>query len=332
MRGPTYIASAPGKVMVSGEYAVLEGAPALVLAVDARAVARLGPPGDRSGHASHGSRVQHAHGPEVMLAKEYAERALGVSPMDLSLDTDALREGDRKLGLGSSAAGAVAASAAVFASAGLDPARERGRVFDAALAGHHAVAPNGSGADVASAAYGGLIRFRRQGDQTEIETRTLPSSVVLSLVWTGSPVRTSDLVLRVKALAARDPAAHRRAIDAIVDAASALERGIATDDADAIFSATHAHHHAMRALGEVADAPIVTPALAALDRIARSAGGAAKPSGAGGGDVALLFLPRAADAASLIPAFSAAGLTALSLPLGAEGARAEPSELSSSGG
>lgn len=310
--------------MVSGEYAVLSGARALVLAVGARAIARLSPQGDRSGDRAHGSPGHYPPGPEVMLAKEHAERVLGVPPMDLSIDTAALREGDRKLGLGSSAAGAVAAAAAVFASAGLDPARERARVFAAALAGHHAVAPNGSGADVASAAHGGLIRFRREGDQTEVEPRALPTSVALSLVWTGSPVRTSDLVARVKELAARDPASHRRAIDAIVDAAAALDLGFASDDAGAIFAAARAHHEAMRALGEAADAPIVTPALAELDRLARALGGAAKPSGAGGGDVALLFLPAGVtDLSATGPAFAAAGLTHLSLALGVEGARAE---------
>jgi phosphomevalonate kinase len=309
--------------MVSGEYAVLSGAPALVLAVGARALARLGGPDDRSGPAHHGSRVPHPPGPEVMLAKEHAERALGVSPMHLSIDTDALREGDRKLGLGSSAAGAVAAAAAVFASAGLDPAAERGRVFAAALAGHHAVAPNGSGADVAAAAHGGLIRFRRDGDHTEIEPRALPRSVALSLVWTGSPVRTSDLVLRVKELAAREPAVHARAIAAIMEAAAALDLAFAKDDPEAIFVAARSHHDAMRGLGEAADAPIVTPALAELDRLARSLGGAAKPSGAGGGDVALLFLPHGASTEASSSAFAAAGLTHLDLELGAPGARSE---------
>ncbi len=33
------IATAPGKLIVTGEYAVLDGAPALVLAMDRRAVA-----------------------------------------------------------------------------------------------------------------------------------------------------------------------------------------------------------------------------------------------------------------------------------------------------
>lgn len=315
----SFVASAPGKVMVAGEYAVLSGASALVAAVDARASARL----DRSPPGPSGSPVAPSLPPEVLLTKAEAERSLGVSPMELTIDTSALREGDRKLGLGSSAAGAVAAAAAVFASAGIDPAGARDRVFRAALAGHHAVAPHGSGADVAAAAHGGLLKYRREGDHVEIAPREMPRSLRTLLAWTGTPVRTSELVDRVRALAARDGRAHASAIGAIGEAAAALDAAIAKDDAAAIVQATRAHHDAMRVLGERADAAIVTPALAALADIARAFGGAAKPSGAGGGDVALVFVPSGTDEAALARALAAHDLRLLPIALGADGARAE---------
>lgn len=321
-----FVASAPGKVMVAGEYAVLSGAHALVLAVDARATARLAP----FGASSSGSPGPNASSPapatlppEVLLTQREAERSLGVTPMELSIDTRALREGDRKLGLGSSAAGAAAAAAAVFASAGRDPATARDEIFRAALAGHHAVAPHGSGADVAAASFGGMLRYRREGDDVQITPRAMPRSVKALLVWTGSPVRTSELVDRVRALAARDARAHAAAIDALADAAASLDGAIDADDAASIFAATEAHHDAMRTLGEKADAPIVTPSLARLADIARSFGGASKPSGAGGGDVALLFAPPAIDTAALGAALVKSELRLLSLALGAEGARLE---------
>jgi phosphomevalonate kinase len=318
------IASAPGKVMIAGEYAVLSGAHALVLAVGARARASVwAREADRSAAAANDSPGAVTLPPEVLLTQREAERALGVDPMQLTIDTSALREGDRKLGLGSSAAGAVAAAAAIFASGGIDPAGARRRIFDAALAGHRAIAPNGSGADVASAAFGGLVRYRRDGDEVEIETRAMPRSLRAWLVWTGTPVRTSELVERVRALAARDAASHGAAIEAIRSAAVELERAMVKDDAYAIVSATRAHHDAMRVLGERADAPIVTPALARLAEIARAHGGASKPSGAGGGDVAVAFLPSATDVASLRAELARADLRLLDLPLGDDGARSE---------
>lgn len=321
----SFVASAPGKVMVAGEYAVLSGASALVLAVDARATARLASADgtDRSPPTAAGSPAVSSLPPEVLLTKAEAERSLGIPPMELTIDTSALREGARKLGLGSSAAGAVAAAAAVFAAAGIDPAQARERIFRAALAGHHAVAPHGSGADVAAAAHGGLLAFRREGDTVEVASRTMPGSVRTLLAWTGTPVRTSDLVDRVRALASRDARAHASAIGAIRDAASALDRAIGEDDASAIFEATREHHDAMRLLGEQADTPIVTPALAALAEVARAFGGASKPSGAGGGDVALVFVPNGTDEAALGRELGRHSLRLLSIALGAEGARAE---------
>jgi phosphomevalonate kinase len=326
--GSTFRASAPGKVMVSGEYAVLSGARALVLAVGARATADVASTadGDRSRGAGSGSLGGAALPPEVVLAKEQTERALGLSPMTLSIDTSALREGDRKLGLGSSAAGAVAAAAAVMASAGLDPAAQRDVVFRHALAGHHAVAPHGSGADVASASYGGLVRFRRPSveiEGIEVEPRAMPRSIDALLVWTGTPVRTSELVDRVRALAARDPSAHRRAIDRIAEAAEALDRAFLADDASAIVDATRAHHDAMGALGAAADAPIVTPALAALAEVAARVGGASKPSGAGGGDVALMFVPAGSAERARTALAARTDLRVLPLALGDDGARRE---------
>lgn len=314
--------------MVAGEYAVLSGASALVVAVDARARARLSAVGgDGSRPLADDSPARKALPPEVLLTLREAERALGVSPMDLTIDTSALRdrtgEGDRKLGLGSSAAGAVAAAAAVFASAGIDPSTARDRIFAAALAGHRAVAPHGSGADVASAAHGGLLRYRREGDVVEIESLAMPRSLRAMLVWTGVPVRTSELVDRVRASAVCDARAHGAAIDAIRDAAIALDHAFTRDDAAAIVLATRAHHDAMRALGELADAPIVTPSLARLAEIIAACGGASKPSGAGGGDVAIAFVPAHTDDATLRAELARHDLRVLDLALAADGARRE---------
>lgn len=321
------IASAPGKVMVAGEYAVLSGASALVLAVDARATAWLrdasASPADRSPALPTGSPALGTLPPEVLLSKAEAERTLKATPMELTLDTSPLREGDRKLGLGSSAAGAVAAAAAVFASVGLDVAASRERIFRAALAGHHAVAPHGSGADVAAAAFGGLSKYRREGDDVQVTARAMPSALRMLLVWTGTPVRTSELVDRVRALAVSDASAHDAAIAGIREAAGALDRAIETDDASAIVAATRAHHDAMRVLGEKAGAPIVTPSLARLADIVRALGGAAKPSGAGGGDVAIAFVPKHTDDAALAAELARNELRLLHIPLCAEGARAE---------
>jgi phosphomevalonate kinase len=62
-------------------------------------------------------------------------------------------------------------------------------------------------------------------------------------------------------------------------------------DIPAIIASTHAYGEAMGALGVAADVPIITDTLRIVSELAKAAGGAAKPSGAGGGDVALALFP-----------------------------------------
>src|SRR6476620_3174116 len=103
--------SAPGKMMLAGEYAVLAGAEAVVVAVDRRAYAQLAP----------GTQSDLAH-QEATASRAAAERRLGhPSPGALEIDAAELRQEGHKLGLGSSAAAAAAAAAVVHAAAGRDP-------------------------------------------------------------------------------------------------------------------------------------------------------------------------------------------------------------------
>ena len=95
----TVIASAPGKIVLSGEYAVLFGAPAICMAVDRRAVAitkdgtdskcRLETPGLAGGDPF-----------AIVEAVCGGQRP----PLDIMLDTRAFSDAGGKLGIGSSAA------------------------------------------------------------------------------------------------------------------------------------------------------------------------------------------------------------------------------------
>jgi phosphomevalonate kinase len=328
--------SAPGKLMISGEYVVLDGAPALVLAVDARARVRWvhprgsGPVHDGSRPASGGSPDAAGLPPEALLARAVAERALGPVPMDLALDVTAQRRDGLKLGLGSSAAAAAAAAAAVHAAHGADLADPgvRRAVLAHAFAGHRAVAPQGSGADVAASALGGLVAFARprgiDNDSFEADPLAWPESLVIRIVWTGAEARTSDLLARVRALREADPARYAAVTAPLRDAAAALGAAVRAGQARAAVAAAGAHGEAMAALGEAAGAPVVEARLRAIAALARTHGGAAKPSGAGGGDVALAFFDDPAAADRFGRACSEAGATLVSLRLGAEGVRVEP--------
>jgi phosphomevalonate kinase len=326
-------ASAPGKLMISGEYAVLEGGAALVAAVSRRARVALdlvdlslgeadGSPASASGSPDGGTFP-----PEVLLTRERAEAQFGRVTMDLTLDVSSLRDGDRKLGLGSSAAASVATAAAVAVAQGRDVENERHEIMALALEGHRAVAPEGSGADVIASALGGFVVVSRDDEGIDVESIEPAPSFVWRVVWTGSPARTSDFVRAVKGLAEADPGRYDAAMTAIDKASRAFIEAFAEDDVRAGIEAVRLHHQAQRALGEAAGVPIVTDALAEAARLAETEDGAAKPSGAGGGDVAVAVFPDEAAALRFETRCKLAGLGLVPMKLGADGVRAEPPPL-----
>ncbi|MGE0788509.1 MAG: mevalonate kinase [Sandaracinaceae bacterium] len=317
------VVSAPGKLMIAGEYAVLDGAEAIVTAVDARLVARgSDPSADGSDTGSSGSPDPAELPPEALLAREHAEKHLGATPMTLRLDKTALVRDGRKLGLGSSSAASAAVAGAVLAWHGQDPAAHRERIFEWALAGHRAVAPEGSGADVAAATLGGVVRYHRDRP-SEARRIAWPSALHLEVVWTGTPARTSDFVAKVSALRDRDPAGYRAAMDELRGAARGLADAIEQGDASAAVRDAGRHGRAMGELGRAAGATIVTESLQRVADLAEACGGASKPSGAGGGDVALAFFDDASAAARFRGRCRDGEVTLLPLHIGAEGVREE---------
>jgi phosphomevalonate kinase len=306
--------------MISGEYAVLEGGRALVAAVNRRARVALDPV---SGSDTRDPDAQD-HPPEVRSTRERAELAFGRVSMDLSLDVSSLREGERKLGLGSSAAASVATAAAVAAAQGRDVSTERHEILALALEGHRAVAPEGSGADVIASTLGGFVSVIRDEEGIDIEALDVAPSFVWRVVWTGSPARTSDFVGAVRALSRADRARYDRCIAAIDEASRVFIEAFEADDVQSGIDAVRAHHAALRSLGEAAGVPIVTPALELAADLARAEDGAAKPSGAGGGDIAVALFADEASALRFETRCRAAGLTPVPMRLGADGVRCEP--------
>lgn len=300
-------ASAPGKALLAGEYAVLDGGPAVVAAVDRRVTVEW-------------SDRDQPMPPEVLATLERARRRCGKLPGSLEVDASALRRGDVKLGLGSSAAGAVAAAGAVFASHGHD-LREPGvrqQVFECALGGHAAVAPSGSGVDVAASAFGGFRRFSR-GSHVDTRALSAPRGLAVRLVWTGHAARTSDLVAKVRALRSADPSLYDSTMGTLTALAAqfadAFEEGRAGD----VVRLARDYGAAMRALGEAASAPIVESRLEHAARLAAKHGGAAKPCGAGGGDVAIAFFTDTEAGSTFELACREEGLHPIGVSFGAEG-------------
>lgn len=286
------VAQAPGKVVLWGEYAVLAGAPALVMAVDRFARCSLDPGGDRWHIETRG----FASTPETCQRSELT----GPAPPDqranwavlwhvlhdidgqglpdgarVVLDTKGFHLDGRKLGLGSSAALTVAVHGALARLTGQTP------TLAGALAAHRALQGGaGSGLDVAAAWHGGLIRFQRNDGLAQARAHVLPPGIELRFVWSGRPARTTTHLARFE----RWLAGSNRA---------ALDRLCA--EADGLFSTADPHGAltryvaALRALDQAAGLGIFSDEHEALARLANAAGVIYKPCGAGGGDLGAAF-------------------------------------------
>ena len=295
-------ARAPGKLVLSGAYAVLSGAPALVAAVDRYVLA---------------DSVYPAKflTPEVLAA-------IGDRPAPW-FDADDLRENGQKLGLGSSAAIVVASLAALELDehADLDDAALCARVYERALVAHRAAQGGGSGVDVAASAHGGVLAARRRGGELELSKVSLPEGLQFEVWGCSAAASTAAFLARIADFAARDPALHRARIGAQADAAQAALDAVARGHAADFVAAVARQVTTLSALGEAAGANIVTPELAELARLAATRGAAFLPAGAGGGDVAY-YVVLTPPPAELGARARELGLSRVELRLGARGVHA----------
>lgn len=298
---------APGKALLCGEYAVLHGAPAVSVAVDRFARARFG-------HGEASSFVRNAI--------DRVARAVDRRFPDVKVDSSRLYAGERKLGLGSSAAVTVATVGLCLRAA--DQPLEPHRVFALADDAHaDAQGARGSGIDVATAVWGGAIRFVRTDAGAEVSPVELPEELRLTFLYTGRSASTADFLRRIRTIAESQPERHADAIAELAEHARAFSDAMDLHSTERLVAAANAYHLAMEKLGQVANCEIVTPVHAKIAELAREHGGAAKPSGAGGGDLAVAFTVGDDATRALGTALANAGLSPLALSAPAPGLRTE---------
>lgn len=278
----TFEVLAPGKVVLVGEYAVLDGAPAVVAAVD--------------------RGVRCAVAPSDLLAIEtpgddsFVRAALAGAPPAKYRFSDwnptRLRS---KPGLGGSAAAVVAATLAASAAGGAPLAP--GPLADRATAVHREVQGSGSGLDVAASAHGGVLRFQSGA------VRPLPP-VAPVVVWSGASARTGPRVEAYLRWADRD---------AFVTRSAAIAEAFSDDPVAALRAATRL----LESMTTAARIPWWTDALRLISLTAARFGGAAKPSGAGGGDIAVALFPDPDRRAAFEAALDASGIPRVPVALAA---------------
>jgi phosphomevalonate kinase len=263
-------------------------------------------------------------------------RDLRMPPIHISIKSRLHRDGT-KFGLGSSGAVTVAAVTAVASYCGVELSPEEGFRLAMLATARHDI--RSSGGDLAASTWGGWIVYQapdraavldlaqRQGIEEMLRApwpgfglRRLPPprGLALEVGWTGQPAVTASLAGRLGTGEWPGSTSHRRFVassDECVHAAiRALEQGADQE-------LMHQVRSARRVLAELDDEVrlgIFTTRLTALCDAAEAVGGAAKPSGAGGGDcgIALLDATARREISQLRKEWVAAGV--LPLPIHVE--------------
>lgn len=293
-------ASAPGKVVLSGEYAVLFGAPAICMAIDKRArvrisrargnVCKVTAPGycDVEGQfETTAEGLQWIHGAQQYALVDAVWNAADIaSPIGFSnaaaivLDTeDFIDNATRlKMGCGSSAALAVALAAAL---------RRSDHVAAIAQRAHSELqAGAGSGVDVACSLHGGLIEYCMEGFRSTV--LEWPHGLLIQLFWTGVPTSTTGKLAMLGN--ANERSGFRRPSRVrLIAAAEKIARAWRAGDGTAIISQYRDYVAALQSFSRDYELGIFDAGHQELVDAAAAEKLVYKPCGAGGGDVGIVF-------------------------------------------
>jgi phosphomevalonate kinase len=312
LRGSPVVA-APGKVFLIGEYAVLDGAPAVVAAVSRLAVGQF-VPGIEPESLFVAESVQAA-------LSGIGDRAEALPAGSVLIDSSAFGADGQKLGLGSSAAVATAAVAAVLELAGLPVNMNRDLCFTLAERAHRAAQGGaGSGADVAAAVHGGVVQYRRPpGGYPVVEKMRLPSNLRMVVFAEGKPASTPDLVRAVRNYADRNPEGYAQVMRPLREQAELFVEALSGGKLDALLMAARDYGTGLMELGVRAGTQIVTSRFELAAEMAINLGGVAKPSGAGGGDIGIGLFGEAAPARTFSSRLIQLGLQVIDVGLDSNG-------------
>lgn len=346
---------APGKLMIAGEYAVLEQYQRLVVtAVDRYVEAVIADADENILHLTDldlldvkwertdDTVVLQADDPRIKFVQKalelsttyIIEQDIVLTPVRITIKSELDDASGVKYGLGSSAAVTTAVVSAILHKF-LPEKPTDDEIFKVSAIAHALVQGNGSGADVAAAAYGGWLEYasyqidwlleeyekaktlsrlvKRNWQYMKLEHLEEPEDLHMVVGWTGKAANTKDYVAKIQKM---KHASHVDFAEFMVQSATAVQgilHGMKDNKIDLFNEGISLNRAVLQRLGRDADAVIETAELKTLCDLAEEFGGVAKPSGAGGGDCGIAFMPDAASVKKVRAAWEAAGITPLDL-------------------
>lgn len=298
----TAVASAPGKVVLCGEYAVLDGAPAICMAINKRARAKVRVAGTgfqtvRSSGYIDGEWKFLAKKDGVIewIGDEPPEGGLDLlrevwttmgieEKFDISMDTAEFIDpvGTVKLGLGSSAALTVALVTALSGEMN----RTGAAASDAAEAHRRLQHGRGSGADIAASLAGGVIEYRMQNSGVS-RPLNWPTGLEYALLWSGKPASTSEKLQKLGE--ARRGGRSRTSTVRLCAASEAIALCWSSGETSELLATLHRYNDALMQFDVDHDLGIFDAGHRELAEAAAKRRLVYKPCGAGGGDTGMVF-------------------------------------------
>ncbi|CUS26204.1 phosphomevalonate kinase [Paucilactobacillus oligofermentans DSM 15707 = LMG 22743] len=269
----------------------------------------------------------------IKITEDYAcSLGLNLSVYHLKIDSQLDSSDGKKYGLGSSAAVTVATVKALCEFYQLNVTQDI--IFKLSAIAHFEVQGNGSLGDIAASVYGGWIAYHsfdrrwlmEQRKKTnlidliamdwpnlEIEQLKAPNNLMLLIGWTGSPASTSKLVDKVSIAKARESQEYQDFLLASQECIQKMILGFRNNNLNVIQDGIRKNRQILHALSKLSGVSIETKALTNLCEIAEEFNGAAKTSGAGGGDCGIVAIDAKSNLSLLIEKWTNAKIERLNL-------------------
>ena len=341
-------ASAPGKLMIAGEWAVLEsGNICIVAAINRPCHAQIKESDqiilllDHLNNQEIKGEYKNGH----LLLDKYQQKTIFIrsaiettyqylgskKPFKLKTFGEDLRINNKKIGFGSSAASIVAIITALLEFNEYDVNKKL--IYKlASLAHYFAQGKSGSGFDIAASTFGGVLSYQRfdpqwldqqikrgltiqdvvdkDWDKLMIKNLVIPQDLHLLVAWTKKSASTRMMIKKV--IKTDQYVSINNLVKNLIYAWENVDRVT-------IFDLIRKNEEYLRQLGEANSLVIETKELKQLAELANLAGGAGKLSGAGGGDCGIALCFDQTTAARIKGAWQQHGYPVLDVKIAQEG-------------
>lgn len=253
---------------------------------------------------------------------------------DLMITSDLVNAAHKKYGLGSSGAVTVGTVRSVLEF--YDVHYTDMLVFKLSVLSQLKLESNSSFGDLAAISHTGWIRYTSfdrayilkqiqnlsirelvelDWPYLEIKSLDIAESIHFLIGWTGTPASSNQLVGDVQVQKEQNKLEYQYFLNESCASVIQLEDALKIGNRIGISKAIERNRQALLLMGEQTNVVIETPALTKLIEIANKNDGAAKTSGAGGGDSGIAFVFNEMSRLKIIEEWQQAGITHLPLAI-----------------